>query len=236
MISIRCGIALVAAGMLAAAQPARASEQLYTYAVQHPVYGRIGNLVYDIETAAGARRITSQLRVAISIMGVTVYRYETDGIEVWQGSRLMTLQSKINKNGNRIDLRGEAHGGQFIVTSNAGTVATSPDVAPPDPWLVTSVGDSNVISTSTGQVLRVQVSGGESVTIPIHGAKIATRHFSISDDKHHEVWLDGHDIPIMFRSIELGDPVDFILEMPEASGFQTAIPVAQRPGPDRSDR
>lgn len=236
MISIRCGIALVVAGLLAAVQSARASEQVYTYAVQHPVYGRIGNLVYGIETTGGARRITSQLRVAISIMGVTVYRYETDGVEVWQGSRLMTLQSKINKNGNRIDLHGEAHGGQFIVTSSAGTVATSPDVAPPDPWLVTSVGDSNVISTSTGQVLHVQVSGGESVTIPIHGAKIATRHFSISDDKHHEVWLDGHDVPIMFRSIELGDPVDFILEMPDAGGPQHAGSTAAKSAPEHGDR
>ena len=236
MNSIRWVAYLILAGALFSATPCAAAEELYTYGVHHPVYGEIGKLVYGIERTGITKRVTAELRVAISVLGVVVYRYETDSVEVWRGDRLISLQNRINKNGNRIEVSGEARGDQFLIASDAGVAAASLDVTPPDPWHVKGVGASNVISTSTGRVFHVQISGGESVMIPIAGARILARHFSIDDDKHHEIWLDGRDVPVMFRSVELGDAVDFILKTPSERLVQPAVPHAQAPLPERADR
>jgi len=236
MISVRWVVYLIVAGMLCSAAPCAAAEESYTYSVRHPVYGEIGTLVYGIERSATTKRITSELRVAVSVLGVVVYRYDADSVEVWRGDRLVRLQNRINKNGRRIEVSGEARGDQFMIASEAGVLAASPDVTPPDPWQLKGVGLSNIISTSTGQVLHVQISGGESVIVPIAGTRVLARHYSIDDEKHHEIWLDGHDVPVMFRSVEFGDAVDFILKTPSEGLVQPTVPQAPAPLPDRADR
>ncbi|MGE5203707.1 MAG: DUF6134 family protein [Acidobacteriota bacterium] len=216
MIPIRCGAYAIGIVLLAAATPVAASEDRYAYSVLHPVYGEIGNLDYSIEHSANAMRISSRLRIAVSILGIIAYRCESDSIELWRADRLVMLQSTMNKDGRRIEVRGEARGEKFLVTSEAGTVDASPEVAPPDPWLVKGTGVSTVVSTATGKILHVHISGGESVVVPIQGIDVAARHFSIDDEKHQEVWLDRSDIPVMFRSIEDGEQIDFVLKTPLA--------------------
>jgi len=223
LIRARWSAFAVVFGVLGATAPVSASDAVYDYSVHHPVYGEIGNLVYRIERTADTRRISSQLRIAITILGITAYRYEADTVEAWRGDRLVMLLSELNKDGNFMEVHGEARDGRFLVTSNAGTFTASPDVAPPDPWLVRSSGTKTVISTSTGRVLDARISGGESMTLPIQGADVAVRHFSIDDDKHQEVWLDEHNIPVMMRSVEAGDRIDFILTTPLVRAAQTAI-------------
>ena len=237
MIPIRCGACAIAIVLLAAATPVAASEARYAYSVLHPIYGEIGNLVYSIERTAETMRIGSQLRIAVTILGITAYRCESDSTELWRANRLVKLQSTMNKDGHQIEVRGEARGEKFLVTSDAGTVAASPEVEPPNPWLVKDTGVRTVVSTTTGRVLRVQISGGESVVIPIQGINVATRHFSIDDEKHQEIWLDSRDIPVMFRSIEDGEQVDFVLKTPLAQlpgHAVAAVPAA--PVSLRSDR
>lgn len=237
MTPIRFGAYVIGIVVLAAATPATASEERYNYSVVHPVYGEIGNLVYRIERTAETMRVSSQLRIAVTILGITAYRCESESTELWRANRLVKLETTMNKDGHHFEVRGEAQGEKFLVTSNSGTIAASPAVQPPDPWLVKAVGVTSVVSTTTGRILRAQISGGESVVIPIQGIDVAARHFSVDDDKHQEVWVDGRDIPVMFRSIEAGEQVDFVLTTPLAQPAEQAMATVPAPAPSpRSDR
>jgi hypothetical protein len=223
------GAAAIGLGLCALCAPASASQQVYTYTVIHPVYGEIGTYTDTIDCTADLTRIDTHLRVAVRVLGMVAYREESDTTEVLQGNRLMTLLSSTDKDGTHMDVRGEAQGERFLVTATSGSMAAPADVAPSDPWLLKHTGIGMVVSTSTGKLVNIRVSDGEEVVISVHGVDVTTRHFLIMGDKRQEVWLDKHDIPVMFRTMEHGTAIDFVLKTPisdAAIALAAATPAA----------
>ncbi|HTZ80833.1 MAG TPA: DUF6134 family protein [Stellaceae bacterium] len=206
--------AVIGLGTSVLCTPASASQQVYTYSVIHPVYGEIGTFTDTIDCTADLTRIDTHLRVAVRVLGIVAYREESDSTEVLQGNRLVTLLSSTNKDGTHLEVRGQAEGEHFLVNASYGNFAAPADVAPSDPWLLKHTGIGIVVSTATGKLVNIRVSGGEEALINVHGVDVETRHFLIAGDKRQEVWLDSHDIPVMFRTMEHGTPIDFVLKTP----------------------
>jgi len=80
-----------------------------------------------------------------------------------------------------------------------------------------------VVSTRTGLVEPMDVTGGEVERVRSRGVWASARHFHISilrQKNKWEVWLDSRGVPVKFRSIERGAPVDFTL---------VSAPVDERP-------
>lgn len=212
--------------------PALAGQQLYTYSVVHPIYGEIGTFTDMIDRSPEAVRIDARLRIAVKILGVVAYREESDTTEVLRGSRLVSLQSVTDKDGRHLEVHGEAQGDQFMVNATAGSYAAPATIAPSDPWLLKRTGDELVVSTTTGKMVNVQISGGEYDTVSISGASVPARHYIVNADKRQEVWLDSRDIPIKFRSVENGTPIDFVLQNATAAAGTTAVAALKRPSVD----
>jgi len=201
-------------GMLTAAVPVRAQERAYSYSVVHPFYGTIGTFTESIARSGDTTRIDSHVRVAVRILGIVVHREEGNHIEIFRGDRLVSLQSATTTNGTRIDVRGEAQGDRFVVTTPAGVVEAPADIAPSDPWVLKQVGVGTVVSVKTGRVIPTRVTGGEPAKVSLQGVTVATRHFIARGEREQEIWLNDQDVPIMFRSVESGTPIDFILTSP----------------------
>src|SRR5262249_22419253 len=214
--------------LLAGTAPAFAGQQVYTYSVVHPIYGEIGTFTDTIDRSAQTLRIDSRLRVAVRLLGVVAYREEADTTEILHGDRLMSLQSVTNKDGRHLEVHGEAQGDQFMVNCTLGTFTAPGTISPSDPWVVKRTGDETVVSTSTGRIIHVKVSGGDYDTVSMGGAAVSARHFVVSGDKRQEVWLDNRDIPIKFRTIEDGTPIDFVLQNVAASGTETTVASLRR--------
>jgi len=221
--------AAIALGFCAMSAPASASQQVYTYSVIHPVYGEIGTFTDIIDCTADLTRIDTHLRVAVRVLGIVAYREESDTTEVLQGNRLVTLTSNTDKDGTHTEVRGQAQGERFLVNASYGSTAAPADVAPSDPWLLKHTGIGMVVSTATGKLVNIRVSGGQETVISLHGTDVKVRYFLIAGDKKQEVWLDSHDIPVMFRSMEHGTPIDFVLKTPlseAAIALAAATPAA----------
>jgi len=224
-------------GLLAVAIPASGQERVYSYSVVHPFYGTIGTYTQDIARSGGTTRIDSHVRVAVKILGIVVHREEGDHVELFRGGRLVALQSATTTNGTRIDVRGEAQGDHFVVTSPSGVVEAPADVAPSDPWVLKQIGFGTVVSIKTGHIIPTRVTGGEQVMIPLQGVMVVTRHFMARGERQQEIWLNDQDVPIMFRSVESGTPIDFILTSPWRDAATTEahlVPAAKlQPDVDR---
>jgi hypothetical protein len=227
---------LAVLGLLTAAIPAHAQEHTYAYDVVHPLYGTIGTFTESIARSHGTTRIDSHLRVAVRILGIVAHREEGDHIAIFHGDRLVLLQSATTTNGTRLDVRGEAQGDHFVVTSPTGVVEASADVVPSDPWLLKARGTGTVVSIKTGQIIATRVTGGEVAMVPLQGVTVATRHFLARGEKEQETWLNDRDVPLRFRSTENGTPIDFILTSPlrdAAIAEPNMVPAAKlRPGDD----
>jgi hypothetical protein len=201
-------------GLMTVAFPVRAQDRAYSYSIVHPFYGTIGTYTEDIARSGGTTRIDSHVRVAVTILGIVVHREEADHVEIFRGDRLVMLQSATTTNGTRINVLGEAQGDHFVVTSPSGVVEAPADVAPSDPWVLKQIGVGTVVSIKTGRIIPTRVTGGEQVTVSLQGVMVATRHFMAHGERQQEIWLNDQDVPIMFRSVESGTPIDFILTSP----------------------
>jgi len=215
-------------GLIAGAAPAAAGQQVYTYSVVHPIYGEIGTFTDPIDRSGEGMRIESRLRVAVKLLGVVAYREESDATEVLHGNRLVSLHSVTNKDGRHLEVHGEAQGDQFMVDCTLGSFSGPGSVSPSDPWLLKRVGDEVVVSTSTGRIVHVQVSGGDYDVVAVNGTTVSARHYLVEGDKRQEVWLDSREVPIMFRTIEDGTAIDFVLQSGKPDSSTTTVAALRR--------
>lgn len=198
--------------VMSGATPALAGQQVFVYAVVHPFYGEIGTLTDTIDRSPETTRSDWSLRIAVKLLGIVVYRQESDTTEIMRGNRLVSLQSATDKDGRHFEVHGEARGDHFVVTAMTGSVAGPATIAPSDPWVLKRTGVETVIYMDTGRIIDVRVSGGDYDTISVNGASMSARHFVVTGDKRQEVWLDIRKIPVMFRTFENGTPIDFVLQ------------------------
>jgi hypothetical protein len=194
------------------AAPALADQQVYVYSIIHPTYGDIGTLTDTISRGLETTRIDSRLRIAVKFLGMVVSRQESDTTEIMQGNRMVLLDSVTKKDGRHLEVHGAAQGDQFVVKTTNGSVIGPASILPSDPWMLKRTGEQTVIFTDTGRITVMRISGGDVVTISLNGAPVSAQHFTVTGDKHQEVWLDSREVPVMFRTVEDGTAVDFVLQ------------------------
>src|SRR5262249_41091133 len=129
---------------LVALQPAiggtGAAPQTYVYVVKHPRYGNIGSYTETIDKEPDTTRLSSELRVAVKILGIVVHREETSATAIWRNARLAFVRSVTKINSVRTDVSGAIDRNVFKVQSASGTETAPNGVKPSDPWALTGVG------------------------------------------------------------------------------------------------
>jgi len=68
-----------------------------------------------------------------------------------------------------------------------------------------------MMSTKSGKIFQVTAAAHAHAKVSLYGSEVAVSHYEFETDKHQEVWVDRHGIPVRFRTVEKGDPVDFVL-------------------------
>jgi hypothetical protein len=206
-IAVAAGLGVILVGV-----PALAAPKVYVYSVMHPTYGRIGTLTDTVDHSADGMRIDSQLRIAVKLVGIVVYRQDSDITAIMHGGKLMSLESVTDKDGQHLEVHGKAQFGGFAVNATAGSFTGPATTAPSSPWLLKQTGRGTLVYPSTGRIKDAQVSGGELETVSMDGVAVSLRHFVVTGFNREDVWLDGAGIPVMFRSVEDGTPIDFVLQ------------------------
>jgi len=205
--------AMLGAAVLAA--PADAAREVYTYRVIHPTYGEIGTYTNTVDRSGDDATIQTELKVAVRKIGIVVYRQEARRAEHWRHDRLMSYESVTVTNGDKLEVRGEARGNGFAITTPSGTVMAPGNVHPSNPWSAMVLKTDYMMSTKTGRLTHVQVKGGQEQPVALAGATMRLRQYEIISDKQQFVWLDSRGTPVAFRTEEDGAPVDFVLASPQ---------------------
>jgi hypothetical protein len=205
------GLALSAVLLIGGA----ARAETYSYTIQHPTYGDIGSYVDRVERSPDGWRIDTTVKIVVRALGIVLHREEARRSQVWRAGRLMRFESVTTTNGQTIEVKGEAQGDRFVVASPNGSVTAPADIVVSDPWQATrsggGAGNATMLATKSGKVGPVHASGGDAAMLMVHGVEVPVRHFSYASDKRQEVWLGERGIPMQFRTIENGTPIDFTL-------------------------
>jgi hypothetical protein len=210
-------------GVILVAAPTLAAPKVYVYSVMHPSYGRIGTMTDTVDHSADGMQINSQLRIAVKVVGIVVYRQDSDITTVMQGDKLVSLESVTEKDGQHLEVHGKAEFGGFAVNSTSGSFKGPATIAPSSPWVLKNTGRGTLIYPSTGRIRAAQVSGGEIETVSMDGVGVSLRHYVVTGFNREDVWLDSGGIPVMFRSFEDGTPIDFVLQSPLGAAAAAAL-------------
>ncbi len=84
--------------------------------------------------AAGLLEVASEVRVTVRLMGFTVYRYAHDTEEAWRGERLVSLDSRLEKNGTVTTSAARAEGAGLRLRGAAGEALLPAEAAPLTWW------------------------------------------------------------------------------------------------------
>jgi hypothetical protein len=191
-----------------------AAADTFIYRVIHPTYGDIGTYTNIVDRKGANTDVRSELRIAVKVLGITVYRQEARRFEHWRNDRLISFQGVTVTNGDALEVHGEARANGFAVTTPSGTVLGPANLHPSNPWSAMVLNTDTVMSTRTGKVMPAHVSGGEVEPVALGGATMRLHQYEIVTDKRQLVWLDDRGTPVGFRTVENGNPVDFVLTPP----------------------
>ena len=215
----RCTAALQVTGATAAATAA----EVYVYDVRHPVYGQIGIYTDTLERTAAGWHLETRLQVTVRLLGLVLHREEAHHDAVWQRGRLVRFHGVTTTNGTTVELRGEASGDVFVLTSPSGTRTVPGDIVSSTPWFARS-GPGTLMSTKTGRIDRAYCTDFGEGVIALHGVELTARHFELISDKRQEAWLIQTGVPVRFRSYESGTPIDFELTADALRGLGFTLP------------
>lgn len=203
----------IAALSLAAAfaVPACAAPERYEYRVIHPTYGDIGTYSNTVDRVGDDTEVTSELRIVVRILGIVVYRQEAQRIERWHGQTLVSFDGVTTTNGKTLPVHGVARNGAFVVSTPSGTITAPADVHPSNPWSTMVLDADVMMSTRTGKIEQVRVSGGQLVPVKLPGINRTAHQYEVVSDKRQFVWMDDAGTPIAFRTTDDGSQIDFVL-------------------------
>lgn len=222
-------VLIFTSALCALVTPACAETQTYQYEVEHPTFGHIGTYTNIIEQSGDHTHVESVLHVAVRLLGITVYRQDARRSEDWRKGRLVAFHGVTTTNGTSVNVVGEAHGNSFVITTPDGTTQAPADVRTSNPWSPAFLGAHVVMSTKSGRIEDVRISGGGETPVTFDGKTQTLHQYLIDGEKRGVVWLDDRNVPIAFKVWENGTPIQLVLISPAVPLRRTAMQTQYEP-------
>lgn len=221
-------ILLAAATGAAQAYPARAApafyQRVYQYEIEDSTYGNLGTYT-NIVTHDGDRvEVRTVVNAVVRILGIPFFRESAQRLEQWQNGRLVAFRSNTDDNGTKIDVTGKAQGDHFVIDAPTGVITAPARVHPSNPWAAQNFSTDTMMSTKTGEVVKVKVTDCGEKTVTFNGKAMRLHQYFIDGTKHQVVWLNDKGVVVAFQTPEHGAAINFVLkDAPHAPPMQQAF-------------
>ena len=194
------------------AQAMAESPRELVYNVKHSVFGNIGTYSNRIEASGATVTIKTTAHFLVTALGVGLHREDAQRVEQFQGDRLTFFHGVTVKNGDTIEVKGQASGNNFVIDSPAGQTTAPGSVKPANPWSTKSIESNEMMRVDTGKVEKVTVNNRGETNVNIDGASTAVHEYDISGATKYKVYFDNHDTPVMFVVDDDSGQVTFTLK------------------------
>src|SRR5207249_3228327 len=127
-------VSLLGAMLMQSTPALSASPERMVYRVQHSRYGNIGTYSNAVEKTGNVTTVTTEAHIAVSILGVVLYRQDIARQERWNADRLVSFHGVTTVNGRSYELSGSAEGDRFVLMSPEGPIVAPATVRIANPW------------------------------------------------------------------------------------------------------
>ncbi len=182
-------LSLLAPAFAEALSPETAPTGTFVYKVMRDG-DVVGEQRADFERRGANLSVISDVRINVTLLGITVYDYTQRIEEKWAQGLLMELRSDTDDDGNHRVVR-LTRNGERLVGSYDGKERDLPGyLIPTTLWNSAAVGHSAVLDTVRGRErdTRVEDKGIEQLTLPI--GTVQARHYVFTGEFKREVWYD----------------------------------------------
>jgi hypothetical protein len=183
----------------------------FVYRVSHSTFGDIGSYSNTVEPSQDGTTVQTRAHFEVSMLGVRMFREDATRTERWQGNRLVSFHGVTDKGDGPVEVKGEARGNGFVITSSQGTITAPASVHPANPWSNNFLTSNTMMRPDSGKIEQVRIGSGQETTVKIDGATISAVKFEIDGSTKYTVWLDGRGVPIKFVADDDTGKVTFTL-------------------------
>jgi hypothetical protein len=187
------------------------ANQLH-YLAHHPVFGDIGTYSNTIERSGATTTIRTSVHLKVTALGILLHLEDAERIEQWKGNRLVYFRGVTTINGKVVEVKGDAVGDSFVITSPFGNVTAPATILPSNPSSPNLLQSTTIMRTDTGKIEDVHISrGGQSTFVEINGTKILVQKYRIDGSIPYQIWIDQQNIPVMFTVDDDSGEISFTL-------------------------
>ncbi len=198
-------------GELAAA-PAAAQKLVYT--VHDSRYGSIGTYTNTILHDGNGTSVDTEIRIAVSFLGITVFRQEASRQERWTDGRLVYFHGVTSTNGKSVEVSGAADGGRFVLRTPQGETVAPADVRLANPWSPEILAGKSMLTPDRGRLDDVRIAGGGSAQIDVDGRQVRAKKYEVyllDGRKKYEVDFDDQGTTVQFTLFNSDSAITFSL-------------------------
>lgn len=182
-----CGAALLAAA------GASAEPQRLHFAVA--LDGRpIGSHVFEIDGPPAARTVRTQAAFRVALLGLTLYRYQHEATERWNGDCLVALQSRTEDDAPARTVRAEQRAGRLVVDAPDAPHTVDGCVMSFAYWHPALRMQTRLLNSQTGRLENVRVVAAGTGSVLAGGAPVPAQRWRIEGiPEPVEVWYGTAD-------------------------------------------
>ena len=167
----------------------RDGDQIGSYEM---VFSRDGNRV----------EVRTRTEIAVSFLGIVVYRLDSSSHEVWADGQLQVFHVKSDDDGKLRDVLVRRRGGEFDVIENGVAHYVLGKPLPGTLWHPATLTATELIDPIDGQTSKVRVTDHGMEQIIVQGKAMQAHHVSILQQRPLEVWYaaDGRILAMSYRA------------------------------------
>ena len=201
----------VFAGIATAGSAVAETPTQFIYRVNHSVFGDVGTYSNTVEPGRDGTTVQTKAHFEVKMLGVRMYREDAQRTEKWQGNRLVSFHGVTDKGEGAAEVKGEARGNNFVITSTQGTITAPASVHPANPWSSNFLRSNTMMRPDSGKIEQVRVGAGQETAVKVDGATIPAVKYEVSGSSKYTVWIDGRGVPVMFSVDDDTGKVTFTL-------------------------
>ncbi|HEY3148335.1 MAG TPA: DUF6134 family protein [Dongiaceae bacterium] len=171
------------------------SAQTGTYVYQVTRNGEVvGEQRADFERRGDDLRVVTDVKISVSMLGLSVYDFTQHIEEHWQKGVLMDLTSVSVDDGNTRNVKLTRQGDRLVGTTDDKKRNLPGNLIPTTLWNSAVVEQSSALETVKGRERSFTVAqkGIEKVKLPV--GDVSARHFVFTGDFSREAWYDDSGV------------------------------------------
>jgi hypothetical protein len=146
--------------------------------------------------------VLTRIEVAVTVLGITAFRFENHSTEQWQDGKLVSFVSESNDDGKEHEVLVKPQGDDALWVTENGVRKLFPNVSLIGTlWNPATPSQTRLIDPVDGKLRQVAITDHGSETITVRGRPMTARHITVVGKSwFREVWYapDGNIVRFQF--------------------------------------